>query len=118
MPGYPFQCTECDDEFTLFRSIAERSKPAACPDCGGVAQRLVCAPNLALMSPIRRNAAVRNERSQHEPRISNSKGHTCRSGCGCGGPKSKIADKPLAKTKLGDVKVQKKRNARPWMLGH
>ncbi len=118
MPIYPFQCQECECEFTVLRSIDKRSLPTACPECGEHAERQVCAPNLALMSPVRRNAAFRNERSQHQPLVSNSKSHTCRSGCGCNGPTSTATKNPLTRTKLGEVKVQKKRNMRPWMLGH
>lgn len=118
MPVYLFQCTNCEEDFTLLRSIDERTLPAACPCCRGEAKRLVTAPNLAVMSPLRRHAAATNERSQHEPRVSQSQGHSCRSGCGCGGPASKGKAQPLRNTKLGEVKTQTKRSARPWMLGH
>ncbi len=120
MPLYPFECLSCGEEFALFRGIGERGEPAACQTCGGEARRIVCAPNLSLMSPVRRMAAATNERSQHEPRMSKAgRGHVCRSGCGCGGPSSKgAAAPPLKRTPLGEVKTQKKPNARPWMLGH
>eukprot|EP01031_Cornospumella_fuschlensis_P046618 gene46618-57086_t len=69
MPVYAFECSACGEDFVLLRSIAERSAPAPCPACRQEAQRLISAPNLALMNPHGRRAATINERSQHEPRV-------------------------------------------------
>ncbi len=114
MPVYPFQCTACDEEFSLLRTIDERNAPACCPDCEAEARRVISSPNLSIMSPLHRNAAVTNERSAHAPRVT-GQGHACGTGCGCGpGSTSKMRQR---ETGLGTVKVPKK-NARPWMLGH
>ncbi len=114
MPVYSFQCTACDEEFALLRSIAERGEPAACPDCNAEARRVISAPNLAVMTPLGRHAAVTNERNQHAPAVT-GRGHACGTGCGCG-PSSKSKARQR-QTGLGTVQVPK-RNARPWMLGH
>lgn len=114
MPVYPFQCTECDEEFALLRTISERSDPACCPECSAPARRLVSTPNLSIMSPVHRHAAVTNERSAHAPRMT-GQGHACSSSCGCGPGKSKARKR---ETGLGTVQMQSKKNARPWMLGH
>ena len=114
MPVYPFECTACDEEFSLLRTINERSDPARCPECNAEARRVVSSPNLSIMSPVRRNAFTVNERSSHAPRTTGT-GHTCGTGCGCGpGP----AKKKQRETQLGTVQMQNKKNARPWMLGH
>lgn len=112
MPVYPFQCTACDEEFSILRAIDERNAPACCPDCQAEARRVISSPNLSIMSPLRRDAAVRNERSAHAPRVT-GQGHACGTGCGC----APSAVKRQRQTGLGTVQVPKK-TARPWMLGH
>ncbi len=111
MPVYDFTCQECGD-FRVLLTIAERHDPTACPACSRTGQRLILAPNLALMNPIKRKATAINEKSRHEPRIST--GHSCGSGCGCG---TKIRPTKVRDTKLGQLQGQKV-TARPWMLGH
>jgi len=111
MPVYDFSCPECGD-FRALLTIDERNDPTPCPDCSRVGQRLILAPNLALMNPIKRKATAINEKSRHEPRIST--GHSCGSGCGCG---TKIRPARVRDTKLGQLQGQKA-TARPWMLGH
>jgi putative FmdB family regulatory protein len=115
MPVYPFQCTDCDEEFSLLRTIAERSDPACCPACNAEARRVISSPNLSIMSPVRRHAAVVNERSSHAPKVT-GRSHTCGSGCGCGpsAPKTKPRQR---ETGLGTVQLPKA-GRRPWMLGH
>jgi putative FmdB family regulatory protein len=111
MPVYDFTCVRCGD-FRELLAIDERNQPVACPNCAGLSQRLILAPNLALMSPIKRKANAINEKSRHEPRMST--GHSCGSGCGCG---TKIRPVRTKETKLGVLQSQKA-TARPWMLGH
>ncbi len=111
MPVYDFNCPECGD-FRALLTIDERNDPTPCPECSRVGQRLILAPNLALMNPIKRKATAINEKSRHEPRISNA--HSCGSGCGCG---TKIRPARVRDTKLGQLQGQKA-TARPWMLGH
>jgi len=68
MPIYEF---ECDDHgtFELSRPMAQVREPAACPDCGAQAKRLLSAPMVATGSAVGRRVSAVNERSQHEPRI-------------------------------------------------
>ena len=124
MPVYAFECTECAADFSLLRTIAERAAPAECPECGASARRVVCAPNLAVMSSHQRFAATTNERSQHEPRVTHSgpakptvpvSKHRCGSLCGCGG---KGVRKQKQKETAFGVANTTKPSARPWMLGH
>lgn len=113
MPVYDFNCGECGD-FRELRSMAERNKPATCPDCKNSARRLILAPRLSLMNPSLRKAHGVNEKSRHEPNIRES--HSCGSGCGCGSS-SKIRKNSVKETKFGKLQSQKP-TARPWMLGH
>ncbi|MGB6222874.1 FmdB family zinc ribbon protein [Haloferula sp.] len=114
MPLYDFSCQDCGD-FTSFRPMADRNDPANCPHCAKAATRLILAPNLAMMNPLVRKATAINEKSRHEPRVSD--GHSCGSRCGCGSKSSKIRPKRTRETKLGKLEGQKP-SARPWMLGH
>jgi putative FmdB family regulatory protein len=111
MPVYDFTCTHCGD-FREFLMIDQRNDPTACPECSRIGKRNILAPNLALMSPIRRKASAINEKSRHEPSVRTS--HSCGSGCGCG---TKIRPTRTKETKLGVLQSQKA-TARPWMLGH
>ena len=110
MPSYDYECTTCGT-FTEFRAIAERARPAACSICAAPAPRIVSAPNLALMNPLSRMAATRNERSQHAPRVGLKT--SCCSGGKCVHKKSRPAKdgKPA-------LRASTKKNRRPWMLGH
>lgn len=111
MPVYDFSCSHCGD-FRSLLTIDERNDPTPCPTCSRIGQRLILAPNLALMSPIKRKASAVNEKSRHEPAVRTS--HSCGSGCGCG---TKIRPTRTKETKLGVLNSQKP-TARPWMLGH
>lgn len=111
MPIYDFACNNCGT-FRIFLTVEGRNQPVACPSCLGSGKRLILAPNLAMMNPNTRKAHCINERSRHEPRVSQA--HTCASGCGCG---SKVRPARTRETKLGKLQSQKA-SARPWMLGH
>ena len=111
MPVYDFTCEDCGD-FSEFLPIERRNEPIPCPSCEKNGRRLILAPNLALMNPLRRRATAINEKARHEPRVST--GHSCGSGCGCG---TKIRPVRTKETKLGVLQSQKP-SARPWMLGH
>jgi hypothetical protein len=91
--------------------IADRDIPAPCIICQVPAARVISAPNLALMNPLSRLAATRNERSQHEPRIG------LKTTCWRGG---RCTHKKPAPTKDGKpaLRASRKKNRRPWMLGH
>jgi len=99
----------------MLRTIDERNAPASCPDCAAMARRVISSPNLSIMSPVHRHAAVTNERSSHAPRVT-GQGHACGTGCGCGPSSGSKARK--RETGLGTVQLPSKKNARPWMLGH
>lgn len=115
MPVYDFHCSHCGD-FRALLAIDERNAPTPCPECSRIGQRVILAPNLALMNPVTRKAHAVNEKSRHEPRTSSS--HSCGSGCGCGATKDrKIRPTRTRETKLGVLNSQKP-TARPWMLGH
>ena len=34
MPFYEYHCPDCQETFTLLRSISDRDEPAECPECG------------------------------------------------------------------------------------
>jgi len=117
MPLYEYRCAQCGN-FTLHRMVEQRDRLTSCPCCAAKADRLITAPNLSLMSPLRRDAFTRNEKSRHEPSVSNR--HSCGPRCGCGKPNQNAGkrSKPTVKIpKLGVLETPRKRN-RPWMLGH
>src|SRR5687767_4538681 len=74
MPVYEYEC-ERHGPFELMRPMSRAGEDGACPTCGAASQRVITAPNLLTMSPPKREAASRNERSRHDP-------HVCTSGCG------------------------------------
>lgn len=45
MPSYDYECRRCGARFDEIVQVSERDLPVACPDCGGDAKRLVCAPS-------------------------------------------------------------------------
>ncbi|HEY3901220.1 MAG TPA: FmdB family zinc ribbon protein [Chthoniobacter sp.] len=113
MPVYEYECEDCG-EFSESRVIAERNHPALCPTCGGPAPRNISAPFLAVMSPVQRMAATRNERSQHEPRMTS--GRPCCASGGCSHTRKKKAK--AADGEKPALQASKKKYRRPWMLGH
>ena len=116
MPFYDYACDECG-EFSLLRNVSDRDLPAACPVCLAKSLRVVTAPNLSLMAPVRRDAFARNEKSQHEPGVKTR--HSCGSGCGCGstGAVGKKSTRTVDLGKVGKFDTTRKPK-RPWMLGH
>lgn len=116
MPIYDYQCLQCG-AFTALRKMSESDLAVACPSCGDASERMITAPQLAILGKAQRSAYERNEKSAHEPKIGR------RSGCGCSGAHTcsasagkKSAEKVAAKT--GGFEMQTKKTARPWMLGH
>ena len=109
MPNYEYECLTCGP-FTRFRAISERDEPVDCDECGGMGMRVMSTPNLSMMSPLRRMAAARNEQSQHAPRVGLK---TCCEGRSCTHKKQK-----LGKDGKPALRGSRKRNRRPWMLGH
>jgi putative FmdB family regulatory protein len=112
MPSYEYECQTCG-VFTEFRAMDERDRPGTCSICDGVAPRIISAPNLAVMQPLQRMAAVRNEKSQHEPRIGMKT--SC---CSTGKCRHKRGTAKTGKDGKPALQSSKKKNRRPWMLGH
>jgi len=120
MPLYDYRCDHCGNDFSALRRMSEASEDMAC-DCGEMAARIISAPYLALMDRNTRIASQRNEKSAHEPRQAR------RSSCGCSGThtcnttsgEQKSSADPSSKSANGNgLKMQTKKTARPWMLGH
>ena len=109
---YEYECRECG-VFPAFRSIDERDLPATCVFCEELAARIISAPNLSLMNPRQRVAAFRNERSRHQPLVSN--GGACCSGGSCS---HRRPSEPKTKDGKPALRASRKKNRRPWMLGH
>lgn len=106
MPIYDYQCKACGS-FELMRQMAQCNAPAICPQCGGIAGRIMLsAPGVADMPAARRHAMATNERAQHEP--SSSASHRHHAGCGCG-KAHKSTDSAAAKSFA---------DKRPWMISH
>lgn len=112
MPVYDFCCSQCDCEFSELRPMARSSEPSSCPDCEGIAPRLISAPRLAVMSSSQRNAHQVNERSANEPRA--FKKHVCSSGCSHG---STVHTQTKSDETSAGLR-QSKSTSRPWMIGH
>lgn len=118
MPIYDYRCDICGD-FEAWGKMSTSSAPAQCEVCGGDADRIITAPSLAMLGSKQRIAHERNEKSAHEPKI------TKRSSCGCSGShtcsttpaKSSEKNKKKVASSNG-LKMQTKKTARPWMLGH
>lgn len=116
MPIYDYRCVQCG-EFTALRKMSESDLAVACPNCGYASERMITAPQLAILGKAQRSACERNEKSAHEPAVRR------RGGCGCSGAHTcstsagkKSAEKAAAKN--GGFEMQTKKTARPWMLGH
>ena len=107
MPAYEFKCAHCGP-FTQLRPLSQSSGPANCPACGALVPKIFSVIHLRAMRPENRTAWERNERSAHQP-------HVCGAGCSHGSAKPKPRADPAKRPAL---ESSKKRNRRPWMLGH
>ena len=105
MPVYDYRCGGCDTEFTLLMPMSRCAEPAPCPACAHSAERVISAPRLNTMRSDIRAAHQTNERSAHQPKM--TQGHRCGAGC------SHHQGKP-EQPALKQVSSAK----RPWMLGH
>ncbi len=112
MPMYEYECAECG-VFPEFRPMDERDTPALCVFCEAPAPRIISAPNLSIMNPLQRMAATRNERSRHQPRVSTRS--SCCSGAACS---HRRPPERTAKDGQPALRASRKKNRRPWMLGH
>lgn len=107
MPIYEYRCDNHGD-FSHQAEIAKRNDDCFCPTCGSIAERIISAPSLALMSDTNRKAWARNEKSAHEP--TRKKKHVCSSSCN--------HNHTSNNTSKQSGYMQSPTNARPWMLGH
>lgn len=104
MPMYQYEC-ERHGSFTLMRPMSRSGEDGPCPTCESASKRVINAPTLFTMSPLKRDAAARNEKSRHAP-------HVCSSGCGHGHARPRSAGNP-------DVgKLQAYTGPRPWVVEH
>jgi putative FmdB family regulatory protein len=113
MPTYDYDCKECGG-FEAIRSISLRNEPAACPDCGFPAARvMVSSAGLAYLDGTTLRAMDANERSRHEPKSSkNYVSHKHPAGCGCCSSSKKTT---TVTGKNGNKMFPSKR---PWMISH
>ena len=113
MPTYDYECRDCGG-FDALRSVSRRVEPAACPDCGPAAPRVMsAAPRQALMAGSTRSAIETNERARHEPKSSKDYQRLKHpSGCGC----CSSAKRGATVTAANGVKGAPSR--RPWMISH
>jgi putative FmdB family regulatory protein len=104
MPIYDYECRD-HGAFEMHRPMSRSGDPAACPDCGREATRIVTAPSLRTLGAVTRSSMERNEKSRHSP-------HVCTSGCHHRAPaatKQSGGDKP---------KLVSYRGPRPWVVEH
>ena len=104
MPLYEYNCADCGS-FTELGRLSECDAPAACPECGMPAARLISIPRLAIMEKGNRTAWEHNERSAHEPRRVT------------GGHRHRHDHEHEAKG-TDTHRHRHTRQGRPWMLGH
>lgn len=115
MPLYDYKCAE----HGLFHELATMDESASaqpCPTCGTASGRIIMlAPELLLMSEHKRQAHSTNERSQHEPVVSNSESRdrTHGSGCACE-QKGKKASQVVYLADGSKIFPSQ----RPWMISH
>lgn len=113
MPTYDYACAKCGG-FEAIRPLADRDRPAACPDCLGEASRVfVAAPRLGLMEAGTRAAMATNERARHEPKSSRDYARLKHpAGYGC----CSTAKRGATLTGANGNKAFSSK--RPWMISH
>lgn len=128
MPVYDYKCSE-HGIFHELATMDESANPMPCPHCQELAPRIIMIPPEVLdMAPNKREAIERNEKAQHEPKMSTAetraededrrqfyekKHHKHHKGCGCQHHK-KSASK-LMWTANGEKMFP---SMRPWMISH
>lgn len=113
MPTYDYACAACGG-FDTLRPLADRDRPAACPDCGGASPRVfVTGPRLALLASATRTAIATNERAANAPTSSRDRAVAKHpSGCGC----CSAGRRGATVTATNGNKAFP--NKRPWMISH
>jgi putative FmdB family regulatory protein len=119
MPLYDYYCKKCG-LFSALRKMADSALSEKCHQCGEESERVISAPYFAYLSKSLRLAHERSEKSAHEPGI------ISRSACGCSGQRHSCNSSGtnsgmpalIDKTVDKGFRMQTKKTARPWMLGH
>lgn len=116
MPVYDYRCRE-HGVFYQLQTLEHHDQPAACPTCSQPSARIIMiAPELLVMDSNKRTAFATNEKSRHEPIISQKEqrqhDHHHRKKCGC--------ENDLKKSKLFYTAKGEKMfpSMRPWMISH
>ncbi|HAD08617.1 MAG TPA: formamidase [Porticoccaceae bacterium] len=116
MPVYDYKCPE-HGVFSELETMDNYARPSPCPRCGDLAGRvIIVAPDALTMNPFQREVCIRNERSQHQPRV-----------FAAGVEAEKHGSKPCPRD--GGTRERSKAlytatgeklfpSARPWMLSH
>ncbi|HEY3698165.1 MAG TPA: zinc ribbon domain-containing protein [Spongiibacteraceae bacterium] len=104
MPVYDYYCSACNEEFALLQPMSRSGEPAGCPACSKSAVRIIAAPRLNTMRAETRAAHQTNERSAHQPKMTQA--HRCGTGCS----HQSQPEQPALK--------QANAAKRPWMIGH
>lgn len=112
MPFYDYLCERCGP-FSARVPMAQSSAPLVCPTCATLAPRVVSAPQLNLMSAVRRRVDSRNEKSAHVPEVVHRPAHHDGGSCGHHGAHAGANGHSHA-----DQKGHSHGPARPWMIGH
>ena len=108
MPVYAYEC-ESHGSFDLLRPMSQSGADAPCPECGEASQRTITVPQVLSMGPVQRNAAERNERSRHAPRVSGSS-------CAHHHRAPSHAKPPTGRD--GKPALQRYSGPRPWVVEH
>ncbi len=118
MPVYEYECETCGC-FDDVRTVAERDTPATCPECEGLAARvLFSAPRFSTVSSAVRQAHATNERSAHQPRSTrdadagtSASARRHGNGCACCVPRRSGKQQNADTSKSFPSR-------RPWMISH
>lgn len=119
MPLYHYACQVCG-EFGSWQPMSRSREPSACPQCGDLAARAVCAPSLAMMPANNRIGHSRNEKAADQPMVM-SKDQLDRSGPrragmpGCHHHRGHAHGDGHNHSQSG---FQAHKSDRPWMIGH
>ncbi|MET0340221.1 MAG: zinc ribbon domain-containing protein [Polyangiales bacterium] len=104
MPLYEYEC-DAHGVFEQLRSLSEYGAPAPCPDCGAEVARVVSTPLLACVSRETRIARDRNEKSQYEPRMVQTRADPSHPAHAV----NRVAKRPT---------LQRSTGRRPWVIEH
>lgn len=121
MPVYDYKCKD-HGIFHALATMDDAGKPQACPQCGGLAGRVIMiSPAMLGLDSQKTLAHARNEEARHQPIISTPEfrkeeraRHEHKHGSGC------CKHKPINKSMLFYTAEGNKMfpSARPWMISH